>query len=190
MMGRALNPWPTTAVSLPLDSRLQTYGTVLRVWLVMVPFALVHDHLIVTVSPEHFTLHHEPLFGLAGARSLATAYALAPTMLPGLLLGLTMVLVYRVGPRPPLPFRRIYFDTVLIMAIAEAIAWTAGAWVWLGGRPPYPADWFPDTATETIITQTVQVTLYFACAAISSAMAILAAVSRSRCFATEKHLVA
>jgi hypothetical protein len=169
----------------PLDSRLQTYGTVLGVWLVMVPFALVNDHIIVTVSPEHFTLHHEPLFGLTDARSLATAYAFAATLLPGIGLGLTMVLVYRVGPRPPLSYRRLFVDAAIIIGLAEVIAWTAGAWVWIGGSTPYPAAWFPDTAPGTVITQTVQVTLYFACAVVSSAMAIRAALGRSRRSAAE-----
>ncbi len=163
-----------------LDSRFKTYGTVLGVWLVMLPFALVHDHIIVTVSPEHFTLHHEPLFGLTGARSLATAYAFAATLLPGIALGLTMVLVYRVGPRPPLSYRRLFVDAAIIIGLAEVIAWTAGAWVWIGGPNPYPADWFPDTAKETVVTQTVQVTLYFACAVVSSVIAIRAALARSQ----------
>ncbi len=164
----------------PLDSRLKTYGTIVAVWLVMVPFAIVHDHLIVTVSPEHFTLHHEPLFGLVGARSLATAYAFAATVLPGIALGLIMVLVYRAGPRPPLPYNRLFLDAAIIVAVAETIAWAAGAWVWLGGPTPYPAAWFPDKAPGTVLTQTVQVTLYFACAAVSSVVAIRAAWSRSQ----------
>lgn len=138
--------------------------------------------------PEHFTLHHEPLFGLVGARSLATAYAFAATVLPGIGLGLTKVLIYRVGPRPPLPYRRIFLDTAIIIGLAETIAWAAGAWVWLGGPTPYPSTWFPDTKTDTIITQTVQVTLYLACATVSSVMAIWAAASRSQLAAAEKAL--
>ena len=163
-----------------LDSRFHTYGTILGVWLVMVPFALVHDQAIVTISPEYFTRDHEPLFGLTGARSLATAYAFAATVLPGIALGLTMVLVYRVGPRPKLSFRRVFMDTALAMAIAEAIAWAAGAWIWLGGSTPYPASWSPDNAIDTVLTQTVQVTLYFACAAISGLLVMRAAWSRSQ----------
>jgi hypothetical protein len=152
----------------------------------MLPFALVHDHIIVTISPEHFTRDHEPLFGLTGARSLATAYAFAATLLPGIALGLTMVLVYRVGPRPPLPYRRIFVDAAIIIGLAEVIAWTAGVWVWVGGSTPYPPSWFPDTALKTVITQTVQVTLYFACAVISSAVAIRAALARSQRSTAEK----
>lgn len=171
-----------------LDSRLKTYGAIFAVWLVMVPFALVHDQLIVTVSPEHFTLHHEPVFGLAGARSLATAYAFAATVLPGIALGLIMVLVYRAGPRPPLPYSRIFLDTAIIVAVAEAIAWAVGAWVWLGGPTPYPSTWFPDQAPGTVLTQTIQVTLYCACAAVSSVMALRAAVTRSQREAAEKAL--
>lgn len=169
-----------------MDSRIQIYGTIVGVWLVMASFGLVHDHIIVTVSPEHFTLHHEPLFGLSGARSLATAYAFAATALPGILLGLVMVVTYRVGPRPPLPLIRIFTDTVIVMTIAEGVAWAAGAWVWLGGSPPFPRTWFPDTAKTTLITQTVQVTLYFACALLSGVMTARAAVDRSRRLVTEE----
>lgn len=169
-----------------MDSRLHTYGTILGVWLVIVPFALVHDQAIVTISPEHFTRDHEPIFGLKGARSLATAYAFVATVLPGIALGLTMVLVYRVGPRPQLPFARVFMDTALAMAIAEAIAWAAGAWIWLGGSTPYPASWFPDNALDTVLTQTVQVTLYFACATISGLLVMRAAWARSQRHAAVK----
>jgi hypothetical protein len=70
--------------------------------------------------------------------------------------------------------------------LAETTAWAAGAWVWLGGPTPYPATWFPDKAPGTVLTQTIQVTLYFACAAVSSVMAIRAAASRSQHAAVEK----
>lgn len=164
-----------------LDSRLKTYGTILGVWLIMVPFALVHDQIIVSLSPEHFTRDHQPLFGLTRARPLAAAYAFAATVLPGIALGLTMVLVYRFGPRPPLPYRRIFRDTAIVMALAEIIAWALGLWVWLGGRTPLPETWFPDMAPDTVLTQTVQMPLYFACTAISVLMVTRAAWCRSRC---------
>lgn len=160
------------------DSRRTTYRIILGVWLMIAGYAVIHDQVIVSIAPEHFTEYHEPIRGVNGPRALAAIHALAASVVKGIPFGLLCVWIGRRGPRRKVPVKTFFLGTLSILLLTECVAVAAGVWVHRGNQPPYPPAWYPEHSLPILITQTVQITCYLSAFFLS--MAFFAMLHRWR----------
>jgi len=142
------------------DSRSTTYRIILGVWLMIAGYAVIHDQVIVSIAPEHFTEYHEPIRGVENPRALAAIHALAASIVKGIPFGILCVWIGRRGPRRKVPVMTFFFGTLSILFFTECVAVASGVWVHRGNQPPYPSAWYPEHSLPILITQTVQITCY------------------------------
>ena len=144
------------------DSRGMTYRIIFGVWLMIAGYAVMHDQIIVTIAPEHFTEYHEPIRGVENPRALAAIHALAASVVKGIPFGILCVWIGRRGPRRKIPVRAFFLGTLSILLLTDCAAVAAGVRVYRGNPPPYPSAWYPEHSLPILITQTVQITCYLA----------------------------
>jgi hypothetical protein len=144
------------------ERRAVTYAIVFGVWGLVAGYAVVHDQVIVRIAPEHFTVHHPPLWGMEDAAALALGYALRSSLAPGLLWGLALAHVARNGPRPKVPVGVILRGSLGVILLTESLAVAAGWWVWRTERMLLPEVLYPDDGLPMRITTTVQGVCYVA----------------------------
>lgn len=160
------------------DSRSTTYRIIFGVWLMIAGYAVIHDQVIVSIAPEHFTEYHEPIRGVENPRALAAIHALAASIVKGIPFGILCVWIGRRGPRRMVPVRTLFLGTLSILLLTECFAVAAGVWVQRGNQPPYPPAWYPEHSLPILITQTVQITCYLSAFILS--MAFFARLHRWR----------
>jgi hypothetical protein len=144
------------------EKRSVTYAIVLGIWAEVFLYCLLHDQYLVRISPEHFTVHHPPLWGIVDPPLLAAAWAFRASIGPGLGLGLAALFVARAGPRPKVPPARLLQTVPWLILATEACGLLAGAWVWRTGRPLFPEMLYPEPTLRSWIAQTIQLTCYAA----------------------------
>lgn len=144
------------------ETRAGLYGTTFGTLAIIAVYAALHDQYLVRICPEHFTLYHANPFGIEPAWKLALAWAMAASLSPGAALGTANFFIGRAGGLPQVPVRFILKGVLTVVLATEALALLAGAWVWRGGAPPYPWDWYPESTGPIVITQTIQVSTYAA----------------------------
>lgn len=151
------------------DPRGTTYRIIVGVWLIIAGYAVIHDQVIVSIAPEHFTVYHEPIRGVNDPRALAALHALAASVVKGIPFGILCVWIGRRGPRRRVPVRTFFVGTLSILLLTECLAVAGGFWVHRGNPPPYPPAWYPEHSLPILITQTVQITCYLAAFFLSCA---------------------
>ena len=161
------------------DRRRTTYQILIVVWLIVSDYAIAHDQVIVRVAPEHFTIYHDPLWGIQTPWLLAAAYAFRASFI-GLFLGIALVLAGRGGDWPKLTPRQLYLGTLMVILATESCAVLSGLWAYWKEGPLYPSMFYPDPSLPMLVTATVQVTCYLASAIFSGALIVWCLVRRRR----------
>ncbi|WP_052573442.1 hypothetical protein [Haloferula sp. BvORR071] len=153
-------------VSLLNEKRSVTYTIVFGIWAEVFLYCVLHDQYMVRIAPEHFTVYHDPLWGIENPSLLAVAWAFRASM-PGLGLGLCALFLGRVGSKPKLAPATMLKMLPWLILVTELSGLATGAWVWRTEKPLYPEDVYPDGTLPIMITQTIQVTCYLVSAIVS-----------------------
>lgn len=142
------------------EKRTVTYAIVLGIWAQVLLYCVLHDQYLVRIAPEHFTVYHDPLWGIEKPALLAVAWAFRASIGPGLGLGLAALFLARAGSRPKLAPRRLLKVVPWLLVATEGVGLAAGAWVWKAERPLYPEIVYPDLTLPILISQSIQLTCY------------------------------
>lgn len=138
------------------------FTVVLGTWLLVWLYAALHNQYLIRIAPEHFTVWHYKMPLFTGYTMLGIAYAFAASISPGVVLGMFLYVVGRLGSRPRFTPREIIFSTIWVWLGVEVCALLAGLIVWRTGSGLYP-DWvYPDESPGLLITQSIQITAYLA----------------------------
>lgn len=141
-------------------------------------FAAVHNQYLIRIAPEHFTVWHYRIPFTQDYTLLGIAYAFGASASPGVVLGMALFILGRLGSRPKLSPLRLVFSTAWIWLGVEIVSIAAGVLVHLTSHPLYPGWVYPDDSPGLLITQTIQITAYLSGAFFS--LALLMHTWRSR----------
>ncbi len=134
------------------ETRRVFYGLVFGIWSLVAVYAILHDHYLVRIAPEHFTVYHDNPRGIRDAYTLAAWIAFIASISPGLLLGLASWWVGRSGVWPKLPVRSILRSVLIVIGVTEGMAVASGMFVVITGAPVYPNAWYPDLDEALVLT--------------------------------------
>ncbi len=149
------------------ETRPVTYTIVFGTWAEVLLYCLLHDQYMVRIAPTHFTLYHDPLWGIENPYLLAAGWAFRASVGPGLVLGLAALFLGRAGSRPKIAPATMLKTVPWLILVTELAGLATGAWAWHYERPLYPEIIYPDGTVPILISQTIQVTCYLAGALVS-----------------------
>ena len=152
------------------ESRSVIYSFAGKIWLRIAAYAVLHDQYIVRIDPEHFTAYHKPIWTIESPAVLAAVHAFLASIGPGFLLGIACAVAGWMGSRPRISDHYVMRGVLVVIAGAEIAALLSGWWVFATGNSFYPSFIFPEEKLSLVITQTIQVTCYFASALFSIAL--------------------
>lgn len=158
-----------TSAPLLNETRPVTYLIVFGIWAEVFLYCLLHDQYMVRIAPTHFTVYHEPLWGIQNHSLLAAAWAFRASVGPGLVLGMAALFIGRAGKRPKVAPRTMLKVVLWLILVTEIAGLAAGMRAWRTGRPVYPEAIYPDGTLPILISQSIQVTCYLAGALVSVA---------------------
>lgn len=151
----------------------------------IVVWAVLHDIVLITIEPRHFTEFHRPVLPLSHPVLLALQYATIASAGPAMAYGALAWWACRAGAARPLPLRRVWAGFISIILALEAcvfgLGWLAARRFDAGDGTLLPAALYPDDSRGIAITQTINLAVYAmvpACAALY--LAILGWRRRSR----------
>ncbi|MBI5247396.1 MAG: hypothetical protein HY923_09455 [Elusimicrobia bacterium] len=146
------------------ESRKSAYTLAAGIWAIVTVYAILHDQYIVRLAPEHFTVYHDPMWGLRRPRAIALAYAFRGLWYPGILLGMACTLAARADSMPRLRPRFVLKGVVGVTLLTEFISIVSGIVAYQRGQGIYPAGFYPDPRPILQVTQTIQLTGYWSSA--------------------------
>ena len=149
------------------ETRAVSYTIVFGIWAEVFLYCLLHDQYMVRIAPTHFTVYHDPLWGIENPSLLAAAWAFRASIGPGLVLGLAALFLGRAGPWPKVAPATMLKTVPWLILVTELAGLATGAWVWRKERPLYPEIVYPDGTLPILISQTIQITCYLAGALVS-----------------------
>src|SRR5262249_21340667 len=91
-----------------------------------VAYGIVHDQITARVCVEYFTIGHPPVFGTDNPTLLGLGWGALATWWVGVMLGVSLALIARVGSRPKRSAISLVRPLVALMAISAVTAVTAG----------------------------------------------------------------
>jgi hypothetical protein len=142
------------------EKRSVTYAIVFGIWAQVFLYCVLHDQYLIRISPEHFTVHHPPLWGITDLTLLAAAWAFRASIGPGLGLGLAALFLARAGRGPKVPPGRLLKIVPWLLVATEVAGLAAGAWAWKTKQPLFPEDIYPDLREPMLISQSIQLACY------------------------------
>jgi hypothetical protein len=148
------------AMNLLREKRSVTYAIIFGIWAEVFLYCVLHDQYLIRISPEHFTVHHDPLWGISDLTLLATAWAFRASIGPGLGLGLLALFLARAGRRPKVAPGRLLKIVPWLLLATEIAGLAAGAWAWKTRQPLFPEIVYPDLTLPMLISQSIQLTCY------------------------------
>ena len=89
-------------------------------------YGILHDQITARLCVEYFTIGHPPIFGTDDPTVLAIVWGILATWWVGLLLGLPLALVARLGPRPRIDARSFIHPIAVLLVVMAACALLAG----------------------------------------------------------------
>jgi hypothetical protein len=113
---------------------MQFVGIVLMCVLAAVAYGVVHDQVTARVCVEYFTIGHPPVFDTADPTLLGLGWGVIATWWVGLLLGVPLAVVARVGSRPKRTVRSLVRPVVGLLVVTGSCALVAGVAGWLLAR--------------------------------------------------------
>jgi hypothetical protein len=91
-----------------------------------VAYGIAHDQITARVCVEYFTIGHPPVFATEDPTLLAFGWGTIASWWVGLLLGIPLVLVARVGSRPQLESRELWKPIGIFLYMVAFTALIAG----------------------------------------------------------------
>lgn len=143
------------------ESRLSMYGLALGIWAIIAVYAILHDQYIVRITPQHFTLYHDPMWGIRYPNVLAAAYAFRSSWYPGLLLGIACVLAARVDSMPQVSRRFVLKCIAALVVLVEIVSAFSGVVAYYRGEGIYPDAFYHAPEVLMQATNTIQLTCYW-----------------------------
>ncbi len=110
------------------------------VWLCIaaaIAYGILHDQVTARVCVEYFTVGHPPVFHTSSPTLLALGWGVIATWWVGLILGIPMALVSRLGRWPKLEARRLFRPIgvlLILMGCTSLLAGLAGYWAASAGK--------------------------------------------------------
>ena len=102
--------------------------------LAAVTYGVAHDQVTARVCVEYFTVGHEPIFGTDDPTLLGLGWGILATWWVGMILGIPLALVARVGNWPKRSPRSLVLPIARLMAVTACGTLAAGMLGWLLGR--------------------------------------------------------
>src|SRR3954452_10909101 len=87
-----------------------------------VVYGLAHDQVTARVCVEYFTIGHPPIFATESPTLLGLGWGVLATWWVGLLLGIPLALVARLGPRPPRDARSLLRPLAILFGVTALCA--------------------------------------------------------------------
>ena len=149
-----------------------TYSLTIIIW------AILHDLILISVEPRHFTEFHTGFYPFENPALLAIEYAAVATFGLGMMFGMITFAVTQLGrARSPLNFAFAYKRFFILLFCIESLSLLSGYIDRIRIQKGlthafYPELWYPDATTGIAFTQTANITAYL-CAAIGSAIFFL-----------------
>src|SRR5881392_3435542 len=91
-----------------------------------ITYGILHDQVTARVCVEYFTIGHSPIFGTDDPTLLGLAWGFWATWWVGVMLGIPLAAVARIGKRPKLSAPDLMRPLALLMAVSAASALIAG----------------------------------------------------------------
>jgi hypothetical protein len=95
-----------------------------------VSYGIVHDQITARICVEYFTIGHPPVFNTEDPTLLGLGWGVIATWWVGLLLGVPLALIARVGSRPKRCAASLVRPIAVLMGVSALLALVAG----LAGR--------------------------------------------------------
>lgn len=105
------------------ESRRSMYSLVIGVWAIVALYAVLHDQYIVRISPAHFTLFHDPMWGIRYPKILAA----------------------RVDSMPQVSSAFVLKSVAAVVVLTELVAAFSGAVAYYRGQGIYPDEFYHAT---------------------------------------------
>lgn len=134
--------------------------------LTIVIWAVLHDLILISVEPRHFTEFHSRLYPFENHVLLAIEYAMVATFGLGMMFGIITFVISQLGkPDEPLSFTFAYKRFFILLFSIETLSLLAGFIdsnrIKQGlNHSFYPDAWYPDTTTGIAFTQTANISAY------------------------------
>jgi hypothetical protein len=109
---------------------VQSLGIVLLCVVAAVCFGIAHDQVTARVCVEYFTVGHPPVFGTDDPTLLGIGWGIIATWWVGLLLGVPLAVVARVGSRRKRSVGSLVRPVACLLAVMGVIALAAGLLGW------------------------------------------------------------
>jgi len=113
---------------------MQSVLIVLLCILSAVTYGIVHDQITARVCVEYFTIGHPPVFGTDDPTLLGLGWGVIATWWVGLLLGVPLAIVARVGSRPKRCAASLVRPIGILMGTSALVALAAGIAGWMLAR--------------------------------------------------------
>ena len=91
-----------------------------------ITYGILHDQVTARVCVDYFTIGHSPIFGTDDPTLLGLAWGFWATWWVGVMLGIPLATVARIGKRPKLSAPDLVRPLALLMAVSAASALIAG----------------------------------------------------------------
>ena len=113
---------------------MQFFAIVLMCVLAAMVYGIAHDQITTRICVEYFTIGHPPLFGTEDPTLLGIGWGVVATWWVGLLLGVPLAVVARIGSRPKRSAGSLVRPVAWLMAITGLSALAAGILGWMLAR--------------------------------------------------------
>jgi len=149
-----------------------TYSLTIIIW------AILHDLILISVEPRHFTEFHTGLYPFENPALLVIEYAVVATFGLGMMFGIITFALTQLGRwRSPLNFAFAYKRFFFLLFCIESLSLVSGYIDRIRIQKGlihafYPELWYPDATTGIAFTQTANITAYLS-ATIGSAIFFL-----------------
>lgn len=109
---------------------MQSLSIILMCIAAAVTYGIVHDQITARVCVEYFTVGHPPVFGTNDPTLLGIGWGILATWWVGLMLGVPLAMVARVGPRPKRSVGSLVRPMLWLLAVMAVCALVAGILGW------------------------------------------------------------
>jgi hypothetical protein len=109
---------------------VHSLGIVLMCVVAAVCYGIAHDQVTARVCVEYFTVGHPPVFGTDDPTLLGLGWGVIATWWVGLLLGVPLAVVARVGSRPKRSVGSLVRPVTVLLAVMAVCALAAGVVGW------------------------------------------------------------
>jgi hypothetical protein len=109
---------------------MQAIGIILMCILAAVVYGIIHDQITARICVEYFTVGHPPVFDTDDPTLLGLGWGIIATWWVGLMLGVPLAIVARVGAQPKRSASSLLRPIVTLLAVMACCAMAFGTLGW------------------------------------------------------------